>query len=525
MEPSTPSPDSSHPDETNTLGIHVPDVNADLQASEDEPRQASPDKAEAQKELETAPDSPGPLSSNGSSDVLSEYSSVTESTDAAVKTPDENTDSHNSDGSEASDINTSSEGPNLRAESPDGSTVSSQSASDNTVVVPFRRASGLIKRVTRWICVALLIGLILLLSLCCVKDSHPFLNHLVFNRYAEQTCHITKIPLLCSPIVCHVNGLLHRVSTAVVGQGSESSGRQLATEFSQTYNNLSQVIAANNVLYQVPRQIRAGRMDLRRMKKRLPPASTAHEPIDQFLLLSLHRDQNLSDFTHMISRLGKSALIEHAATNETLVTVRQSPLVSNYISDSFIRATGWKNVQEKRVQRQLKSNLDTLRPGVDYAYLAASEQLQAFSELRHVAADIRLQIEKDRARFGQEKSDLMQEHHFLVRVMIKAFGSPEPREVLHLTQALIVADELVDWTTGSEGWLGKLVLYLADVKGCMDALSDAIHGQDRAIRWAADNGAKLEALDEFMMLTEEGVAPLRINARAYNQQLTMYRRG
>ena len=91
-------------------------------------------------------------------------------------------------------------------------------------------------------------------------------------------------------------------------------------------------------------------MDLRRMKKSLSPASTAHEPIDQFLHLSLHRDQNLSDFTHMISRLGKSALMKHAATNETLATVRQSPLVSNYI-DSFIRAIGWKNVQEKRVQR------------------------------------------------------------------------------------------------------------------------------------------------------------------------------
>ncbi|KAI4130141.1 MAG: hypothetical protein LQ341_006494, partial [Variospora aurantia] len=421
------------------------------------------------------------------------------STDATVKTPDENTDSHNSDGSQASDIDTSSESAILRTESSDGSTVSSRSASDDTVVVPFRRASGLIiKRVTRWICAALLIGSILLLSLCCVKDSHPLLNHLAFNLYAEQTCHVTKIPLLCSSIVRHVHGLLYWVSAAVVGQGSESSGRQLATEFSQTYSNLSQVIAASNVLYQVPHQMRAGRMDLRRMKKSLPPASTAHEPIDQFLHLSLHRDQNLSDFTHLISRLGKSALMKHAATNETLAI-------------------------EKRVQRQLKSNLDTLRPGVDHAYLAAGEQLRAFSELRHVAADIRLQIGNDRTRFGLEKSDLMKEHHIVVRVMIQAFGSPEP---LHLTQALIVADELVDWTTGSEEWLGKLVAYLAHVKWGMDTLSDALHGQDRAIRWAADEGAKLEALDEFFMLTEEGVAPLRINVRAYDQQLMMlYRRG
>ena len=161
---------------------------------------------------------------------------------------------------------------------------------------------------------------------------------------------------------------------------------------------------------------------------------------------------------------------------------------------------------------------------MDHASLAAGEQLQAFSELRHVAADIRLQIGNDRTRFGQEKSDLMKEHHLVVRVMIQAFGSPEP---LHLTQALVVADELVDWTTGSEEWLGKLVAYLAHVKRSMDALSDALHRQDRAIRWAADDGAKLEALDEFLMLAEEGVAPLRINVRAYGQQLMMllYRRG
>ncbi|KAL8763560.1 MAG: hypothetical protein Q9184_000687 [Pyrenodesmia sp. 2 TL-2023] len=475
------------------------------------------------------------LGSSGSSEALSRTPSVTESTDAAVTLPEENTSSQDTDGSEVSDIllpdgsnhDTSSEDLDSEVvqvpeygilETSDGSTISSQTTSDATAVIPSREPPGLARR----ICLvwgALLIGWLLLLSLCRVKDIVPIPTQPVVDRCAEQTCHITKMPLRSA------KGLLYRVPNAVVGQGRESSGEQLATGFAQAYKDLSQVVVVSNILYQAPHQMRAGRMNLRRMKKRLPPASTAHEPIDQFLHLSLHRDQNLSDFTHMITRLGKSALIKYAATNETLATVRQSPLVDRYTIDSLTCAIGWKSAQEKRVQRQLKSNLDTLRPGVDNAYLAASEQLQAFSELHQIAADIRIQIENDRARFGQEKSDLMRDHHVFKRLMIKAFGSPEPREVIHLTQALIVADEVLDWTTKNKGWLGKLVSGLSDVKGGMDALSDALHRQDRAIRWAADGGAKMEALDEFMMLMEEGVALLRINARAYDQQRMINRMG
>lgn len=254
MKQSTPSLDSSGSGESNALGIDVLDVDADLPASVDELRQAidlqgaSSDTAEAQVTLDTtAPDSPGPLGSRGSSEALSRTPSVTESTVAAVTPPEENIDSQGDDGSEVSDIllpdgsnrDTSPEDPDSQViqvpecgtlEISDGFTILTQSTSDTTAVILDGETPGLAKRIYSFL-KALLIVWILLLSLCYIRDILPFPTQPVVDRSVEHTCHVTKMPLRT------VNRMLHRVSNAVVGQGQESSGERLATGFAQTYKD------------------------------------------------------------------------------------------------------------------------------------------------------------------------------------------------------------------------------------------------------------------------------------------------
>jgi len=67
-------------------------------------------------------------------------------------------------------------------------------------------------------------------------------------------------------------------------------------------------------------------------------------------------------------------------------------------------------------------------------------------------------------------------------------------------------------------WLEKLVPFLRDVKTGLDFISEALHEQDRTIRWSKHE-AKMTALEDFLMTVEQGMVPLRFNLHAGKQQL------
>ncbi|KAL9002244.1 MAG: hypothetical protein Q9188_004816 [Gyalolechia gomerana] len=349
----------------------------------------------------------------------------------------------------------------------------------------------------------------LLLSLCCSQLSLP--------PPMQQVCLAARAPLLCPHALCCINGADHWISTFSATHRRRSSGKSLASGFAQTYMNLSQAVAASNILYKEPPSISQRRLDLREMAMRLPPDSAALKPINDFLHHSLGMDQALMDFIYGVARLGNLAMRKHSATSDTLASVRQSSPSDTLFSD-YAYAIGWKNAQERSIQKQLKYNIDILQPAVNQVYRQSTQQLMDFSRLREMAADIRICIEDDRTRFGRDKADLMKLHHAAIRLLIKSLGTAEPGEVVYLTQALVFADEILSWAQETEGWLQKLVPYLANVKASVDALSDALHGQGHAIRWAPTEEAKVAALNEFLILVEEGVAPLKINTRAWGEQ-------
>lgn len=180
------------------------------------------------------------------------------------------------------------------------------------------------------------------------------------------------------------------------------------------------------------------------MKSGLPLESAALESIDQFLVYTLHMDEELADFAHLIAKVGSLAVRKHSDTKRILVTIQRTP-PGNSLSETLARTIGWETEQERAIQQQLKADIDVLRPIVDWAYPLATHQLRRFGVVRELAADIKTRSEEDRAQYARTMGDAMKSYHVMLRFAIKAVGYPEPPEVVHLTRGIAVANEVLLW--------------------------------------------------------------------------------
>ena len=299
-----------------------------------------------------------------------------------------------------------------------------------------------------------------------------------------------------------------------------SYGEQIGSGLAHTYGNLSQVIAVNNILYEEPLSFGQRRLILRKMGSHLPPESTALEPVDQFLHYSQHVDQRLSEFIYEVAKVGSLAVYKHGITNRTLTAIQSSPIENNYFTE-YLHLVGYKTAQESQVLKQLKHNLDTLRPAVNEAHHHSIERLKDLQTLSHMVGDIQRRIEDDRVRFAKDQLDAMGEHHLLIRILEKIFGHQASSQVVQINDSLSLADSLFRWTKQMESWLHLLISYLWNVKVCLDDLSRTVCDQDRTIRWSSTEQAKHEALGEFITMVNEGVAVLEFNMLAWRRQLLL----
>ncbi|KAL8637795.1 MAG: hypothetical protein Q9226_009075, partial [Calogaya cf. arnoldii] len=325
-----------------------------------------------------------------------------------------------------------------------------------------------------WIC---LVGL-MLLSLCCLQESLPH----ALASHAKAACDMVPVSSFCSNAQRCIGVIGRRLGDVSFVQSNESSGQLLAEEFGSMYEHFGQAVAISNLLgYQAPNTTQK-RLDLRDLKKHLPPGSTAIVPLDQFLNYSRHTGTGWHRYSSNIERVGDNVLEQYLATDKVLSLISSSPPPTPNWLQRYTYAIGWRTPQEELVQRQLKSNIDILKPAIREIILQGEEKIREANDLHDILTNAQSCTNNDLARYGQEKGDLMKEHHPFKRLLIKAFGAPEPREVVGLTKALKHTDGLLLWVKGEKKLLESAVHYLNEVASDADDLDNVLNEQDRAIR-------------------------------------------
>ncbi|KAL8837171.1 MAG: hypothetical protein Q9170_002632 [Blastenia crenularia] len=372
------------------------------------------------------------------------------------------------------------------------------------------------QRTCVWLCILIactsIVGL-LLVSACCIQESLPD----ALALHARPICDLAPVPGFCSHARCCIGGIGRVLGINATAESKESSGEFLAEEFGSMYGNFSQVVALGNLLAQEAPKITQKRLDLADISKHLPPGSTAIVPVRSFLNYSLHTGIEWSRYSSNLTRVGGLIVDQYFHTGATLARIGDSPPSTAWLEQLF-RAIGWKTSQESLVQNQFKSSIDVLSPRIRQVILAGEQKVFEANEVYELLVDVQSCTKNDLDRCGQEKGDLMKEHHPMLRLFIKAFGAPEPREVGGLTQALTHTDGLVLWANEEKERFQSAVHYLTDVATTLDDLRDGLNEQDRAIRWGPSEEAKVQALRAFMRTVDRTIGPLRFNLDAGDQQ-------
>ena len=356
-----------------------------------------------------------------------------------------------------------------------------------------------------------------LLVLHFLEPHIPFHVRPAIDSVSDFFCVLDPISSICPIFFCASWNLVHLFPSICVNIQIHSAGQAFGDNFALPHQDLARVIAYTNAVHSAPQSLLHHRTQMYEILQRLPKeAYKTRENIYTFLNQTEGMPVSLQHFIYEIQGIGTLAVRQYGFTKDLIVTVRNTPTQFR-----FVRAWKWLMMspsEEEIVRNRLLDQADVTLSAVRKGIESATQQLFLHNALTATTSDIKISATADKERSWNTKAEIMAGYDVLIRFVAQYGIFHEPTTTANVNKNLMVADEVLTWSTGMKQWLNLTLPGLQDTEAGLTFLQKNLLQQNKVIRFGRPGqSGKDYVLDEFLDSFDSGVQLLLSSTEAWQQ--------